>query len=253
MRFQPVILFALLSSTTVPVSSAVIAPRSPVPVVDKADVEILTGPEASGHLQALQARRHASFEKAAALLRKRGFVPTDHAFVMRPRHQVRDVTGRASPPFSLVQFSSSTSDGEFDVWSWDDGDPGTWEGTIYAENYHNGSWVQFNAQIDIRTGADSIWDEVVGGYDAPDDEGPFDRAALKTRQAKAILASLQHVVPPQNPIQLVKWNAQAFYGCALKGCLAAAAGCLFSGPAWPECFFVGCTSAIAYCILDQLF
>jgi hypothetical protein len=251
--FPAIAFFALLSSTNVPVSSAVIERPSAVRVADKADVEILTGTEATGHLQALQTRRHASFEKAAALLRKRGFVPTDHAFVMRPRHHVRDTTRRALPPFELAEFSSETSDGEFDVWSWDDGDPGTWEGTIYAENYHNGSWVQFNAQIDISTGAESIWDEVVGGYDAADDSGPVDRASLKARQATAILASLEHSVPTQSGIHAVRWDAQTFYGCALKGCLAAAVGCIFSGPAWPECFFVGCTTAISYCILDQLF
>lgn len=47
------------------------------------EIETLTGKAAIAHLRALQSKRARAFEKAAAVMRQRGFKPTDVVVVQR--------------------------------------------------------------------------------------------------------------------------------------------------------------------------
>ncbi len=59
---------------------------------------------------------------------------------------------------------------------------------------------------------------------------------------------------------LALWSWDTWYWCTVKkaiaGCAAAAAGCVVSGPLWPECAAAGCSMAFigaaVYCALDQI-
>jgi hypothetical protein len=56
-------------------------------------------------------------------------------------------------------YYESSYKGALWAWSWDDGDPNTWEGTISLDHYESGETLDLNAQIAIPSGGphEPIW------------------------------------------------------------------------------------------------
>lgn len=126
--------------------------------------EILKGAEAEKYFQGRlrDPNRRAKYEKNVQALRARGFIPTDHYVVQRDvldvlpvQHLTTRVIGRVSNWIAPTAFASTyayDSDGSIEFWSWDDGDPLTWEGVFAAENFGSGEYASTDLQIDASNG-----------------------------------------------------------------------------------------------------
>jgi len=190
-------------------------------------VEQMTGQAARLHIRNLMSRQPHAFAASRGLLTERGYVPTDHFYVERTINLAGKKGDKDDIQFA---YSENNVDGEIDIWSWDDGNPDTWEGSIYVEVYRNGSASTWGGQIDdSRTDYPWIWYRET--WEKPGVGGP--------RQIR--------LVPPKptNGIELVRgdYELTSFYNWAecwrravVGGCTAAAIGCKRMGPAWPECF-----------------
>ena len=213
-------------------------------------VEHLAGTKATQHLAALKKRKKEAFKKAEEDLQTFGMQETGHVYVVR----TFDLES-LSPASSSI----TTSTGEIVFSSWDDGYDGTWEGVIYAENYNGGS-VTYNAQINIEQNGNNwtVWRTVVD-YD-PYGGGNGDREALlddsQTQlRLDAVFAGLTQTYSEAIPaiggssqLRPMLAGAYDYYRCAFWGCLGAAVGCFFLGPAAPPCFFVACTAVLVGCL-----
>jgi hypothetical protein len=111
----------------------------------------------------------AAAMRARAALQKKGYVRTNEV-----------VTGklgvpRATPslfqrlaarlfPVAHAQDVAQTEQGAVTFWSWDDGDPNTWEGEVFVEDYANGLWSYKAKQMDTETSEELIviWAEDYG-------------------------------------------------------------------------------------------
>jgi len=190
-------------------------------------VEQMKGQAARSHIRNLMSRQPQAFAASRGLLTERGYVPTDHFYVERTINLAGKKRDKDDIQFA---YSENNVDGEIDIWSWDDGNPDTWEGSIYVEVYRNGSASTWGGQIDdSRTDYPWIWYRET--WEKPGVGGP--------RQIR--------LVPPKptNGIELVRGDNElaSFYNWAecwrravVGGCTAAAIGCKRMGPAWPECF-----------------
>jgi len=190
-------------------------------------VEQMKGQAARSHIRNLMSRQPQAFAASRGLLTERGYVPTDHFYVERTINLAGKKRDKDDIQFA---YSENNVDGEIDIWSWDDGNPDTWEGSIYVEVYRNGSASTWGGQIDdSRTDYPWIWYRET--WEKPGVGGP--------RQIR--------LVPPKptNGIELVRGDNElaSFYNWAecwrravVGGCTAAAIGCRRVGPAWPECF-----------------
>src|SRR5438132_6274088 len=197
-------------------------------------VEQMTGQAAKLHIRNLMSRQPQAFAASRSLLTERGYVPTDHFYVERTINLAGKKRNNGDIQFA---YSENNADGEIDIWSWDDGNADTWEGSIYVEVYRDGSASTWDGQIDdSRTDYPWIWYRKT--WEKPGGGGP---------------KPIRFVPPlPTNGIQLVSADYQlaGFYEWAvcwrsgvLSGCTAAAIGCRRVGPAWPECFGLVCLGA----------
>lgn len=197
-------------------------------------VEQMNGQAARSHVRNLLSRQPQAFAASRKLMTERGYVPTDHYYVERTINLAAKKRGEGDNQFA---YSESNADGEIVIWSWDDGNPDTWEGSIYVEVYRDGSASTWDGQIDeSRTDYPWIWYRKT--WEKPGRGGP-----------KPV-----HLVPPfpTNGIQLASADYQlaGFYEWAVcwrsgvvSGCTAAAIGCRRLGPAWAECFGFLCVGA----------
>ena len=214
-------------------------------------VQVLTGVEALNHLKNLQARRPQVFAKSSERLRARGWKPTENVVVVRT---VRDSLARRGGSNGIVPAQTAyTDEGEVVFWSWDDGDDGTWEGEMWAQRYSDAAEALSDAQADVRTEDQYvIWEDLVY-WDSPTIRQEYQQVRENFRKASPfLLASLR----PANGIQLARVDARQFVrdwmACTVVGCGGAAAGCVFSGPLYIECVFLGCHAAVSFCALGEI-
>ena len=197
-------------------------------------VEQMKGQAARSHIRNLMSRQPQAFAASRSLLTERGYVPTDQFYVERTINLAGKKQDKGDIQFA---YSENNADGEIDIWSWDDGNPDTWEGSIYVEVYRNGSASTWDGQIDdSRTDHPWIWYRET--WEKPGGGGP-----KPIRLAPPL---------PMNGIQLVSADYQlaGFYewavcwrGAVINGCAGAAVGCLRMGPQWPGCFGFLCVGA----------
>jgi hypothetical protein len=224
-------------------------------------IETLTGSAALAHLRNLQRKRSKAFEKAAQVMRARGFEPTDIVFVQRriPRSVAR---GSASSVMPASESSISSSEGELVLWSWDDGNPSTWEGTIFTAAYGD-RYAEYlsDAQLDISSASvfDTEWEELIEWYARErtpryqqtersngSERGGVMRASLSESRGRRPYQLLQSA--PKQPVNPVKTWAK----CSLVGCAGAAGACWISGPGFGHCFTAWCTGAALGCAVGGL-
>jgi hypothetical protein len=201
---------------------------------DGKDVEVLTGKAALSHFKNLKAKSPKAFDKSVTHLQERGFTPTESVVVIRSIH-----TGIVP-----TQSSVETSEGEIVFWSWTDGDPSTWEGSMYATKYATGQETVYDGQIDTPTN-DVRWEYM--SYDTP-------RQRYQTTQTQPenegiyLLASLRS--PRSAGIETIATSRpkiREWVGCVVGGCMALGMGCVLSGPLYPECVILGCAGTKAGC------
>ena len=205
-------------------------------------VEKLEGTAAVEHLAALRAEKAKLFRKAEARMLERGFKSTDIVAVARTEQK----------GIQPAQSTYSNSSGEILIWSWDDGDDSTWEGTIYVEDYARGGTALWDVQLDVSTNTpQTLWSEYLGGKEA--DATKFASAADSPVPQ---IASLHGGLPaPQ--IDLVqlrdrRYNVADFLECVLDGCSYAAMYCLTDGGNWGACMLLRCGSWALACGIRYL-
>lgn len=225
--------------------------------------ERLQGNAARSHLRNLMSRHPGRFEKAARILTEKGFRRTDDVVVLRGVTLGATETATrldAARPSAYRVSSSSSSEGEIVFVSWDDGDPSTWEGSIYMASYVPAADLLTDVQFDISDVIiDAVWEEVV--YVNPRNSDPWNqemRKVVSDTNMGAIRAPVEAGErdtantdpPPPPPPPTPKSPARLWVECAVKGCAGGAIGCAFSGLAWPVCFNGTCGAAGMFCALD---
>jgi hypothetical protein len=222
-------------------------------------VEVLKGQAALAHLRNLKQKRGQAFAEAESRLAARGFTKTETAVVVRTL-SLAAYRAAESPSVLKVQSTITSSEGELVFWSWTDGDPSTWEGTIFMEAYGYGETLS-DAQLDIASAAtaDVIWEDLIS-YRF-DRDGPIILDPVSSpkqtnpRKSRAQLASSSSDAAsnysyvgtgggnrPENPVK--EW-----FVCTVAGCLGAAAACWIAGPAFFGCFTQWCTAAAVTCLV----
>lgn len=227
-------------------------------------IERFRGQAARTHLLNLMARHPAQFAKAHAAMSDRGATPTEEVFVLRSLALADPVTESSSTP-GLVPQSVVIGDasGEMVFWSWDDGDPNTWEGQIYVAHYAE----QYEGIYDIQfvvasapfslSWASLVWqshdpwnqfpDAAVDGGDSQgyDPELAMNRSFLsRASQSQEGMLPLSGGPsgPPQDPRSQVYWDCWingVSDGCAY-GVLACVVGAALGGVGFPVCVAVEC-------------
>jgi hypothetical protein len=225
-------------------------------------VEELRGAAALAHMQNLRSRRPAAFAKVAMSLRARGFVPTDIVYVQRTVRLASGGSGGSIAP-QFASYSESNSEGEITLWSWDDGDDRTWEGSIYVEKY-GGESAMAEGQLDVSTESwswyytDVVWES---GPISPEYQDV--RRQLSPRAEALQQPAAAAVTTPFNPPLTVYMFAQEgggrdwiqffkdYRACVVGWCTGATVACLVSGPKWPLCWGGACVGAQIGCFIDN--
>lgn len=217
------------------------------------DVEVLHGAQALAHLKNLKARRAAAFALATKLMEGRGFKPTDIVTVIRSTSAARLSPSGTRSDLQRVQTGASDSSGEVDLWSWDDGDPSTWEGVVYFEDYSTGASFTGNTQIDISGSESVLWEQQVsyssggGSIDRRftsltplENGGPAVQIASVSPDFAADLVARQPVFRVQAGARIMN-----FLICFINRCIVHVTQCRMSGPFWADC-------SIGFCAVDAI-
>lgn len=212
---------------------------------DGREYEVLRGREAHNHIKNLRARHAKAFEIAEKDMLRRGFKPTEHAVV------IRSVSNGVQPVQSV-----QSDEGEIAFSSWDDGQNQTWEGTMYASTYDDGSYTIFNGQVDTEY-HEVMWEYNVYVYDGPlTDVNNQAREKRERRQTPYLLTSFTN--GGKRPFHLVQRagttqpKIRDWVGCVVGCCIVAAGSCVFSGPLYPECLVLGCAACKVGCTADWI-
>lgn len=223
-------------------------------------VEKLQGNAARSHLRNLMSRHPGRFEDAERILTERGFQKTDEIVVMR------GVTIGATKSATQLDtawsshYTISSSEGEIVFVSWDDGDPSTWEGSIYMASYAPAADLLTDVQFDISdTTMDTVWEQIV--YVNPRNTDPWNQESRQrvsgmitgSGRAPAEVGGSERTnadPPPPPPPPTPKSPARQWVECSAKGCIGGAVGCLFAGPAWAPCFNGTCGASGMVCAID---
>lgn len=136
-------------------------------------------------------------------------------------------------------------------WSWDDGDPSTWEGQIYVANYEH----DFEALLETQFAIGSVPYSVVWGGMIWSRRGPYQQfpdaastggdetfgteflASLLAGGGPGLLAGGDE---PPKPKPKAQHYLECWLGGMGSGCFAGAVRCLLTGPAWVVCFLTDC-------------
>lgn len=177
----------------------------------------------------------------------------------------------ASYRFNYPQDTFTDGDYEITFIPYDDGDPNTWEGVIYRYDPDWGDDIRF-ANLDITTEEPQVTQEVYYPSDGGDPEpiDPNDPLPILSKnqsspkspgvQYKSVKVSSSAVscgyCPPPNKCCLrlrdeccsPPPNLNSWFRCSARGCLGVAGGCSRTGPAWGECWGLGCTGAMLLCL-----
>jgi hypothetical protein len=225
-----------------------------VKIADNLWVEKLRGDVALAHLYNLRARRPDALTAAASKLAARGFSPTETVYVERLIGLAQSPEQGPGSSLRLAQnYSEQNSSGEIVFWSWDDGQPNTWEGSIYIEIYSNGAASSWEGQIYSGT-SDHPWVYYYKTWEQqPHPPLPtlWDAPPLPGGIVTAAMKSPFH--GPPGEIMLVPsfsgW-ARCWRKCVVAWCSAAALGCLGATVTWPACWGATCTGAELGCGLQ---
>jgi hypothetical protein len=213
---------------------------------DDVEVEQLSGQAALAHLRNALSKRPEAFEKARQNLAARGFKPTEHVYVERTLRNIRSKSNGRSPYFLTQTSSEHNTDGEILFWSWDDGNNGTWEGTIQVTIYSNQASTTWDGQIDDSTDSHPwVWYEKTW---EGRDRGPYEVSSppMPARYRNDILLakSTPQAINPDYFLTGSFYNwAVCWRSAVVGGCTTAAVACRLSGPAWPGCFGAWCVGA----------
>lgn len=219
-------------------------------------VEILQGSQARTYLERVKKAHPERFKGVGDELRKIGAHPTNIVTVARTKRLQFPSSKQESNPASEEQAnipglspsnnaqtrsdSASNADGEIILSAWDDGYDGTWEGTIYHEDYSDGSWSTWEGQGNIET-ADyyGIWGNIVSAGGPGGD--PLPKSATGTEAvSQKDLSSIT---------ALYGWKD--WFWCLVAGASACHGTCIWLGPAWGGCM-LACGAAIAIlCALQE--
>lgn len=234
-------------------------------------LEELHGDPAYRHLQQLISRRPDAFANLSLLAR--GYRPSEEVLVQRvrrPQHAANRGDG-----FSMFaqSYEESNSEGEIIFWSWDNGDPGTWEGVVWFEDYTTGLAGTNEAQVDISSTEVhelvflvNTWESGGGSGGSGDMEQMvmWDAPRCATVVPGVRFASLDvgstWVVGDYALASSGRFSWRRWGGCTVSwgvgGCAGAATGCALTGPGWAKCtggFCAGAFVASAIgCAGDQL-
>ena len=206
---------------------------------------------ALAHLYNLRARRPDALTAAASKLAARGFSPTATVYVERLIGLARSPgEGPESSLRPAQNYSEQSSSGEIVFWSWDDGQPNTWEGSIYMEIYSNGAASTWEGQIYSGT-SDHPWVYYYKTWEQPPrpplptlwDAPPLPGAVLSA----AMKGPFQG---PPGEIMLAGtfagW-ARCWRKCVVAWCAGAAVACIGSTVGWPLCWGGACTGVELAC------
>jgi len=211
-------------------------------------LEILIGHAADEHLQNLLSRRGPQYAKAHALMQARGWKPAHHAVIMRTLRAI-PMKGsiHQSPGIAYVQSTPiDIAEGEVVFESWDDGDPTTWEGTMYAWNYSTGGEALHEGQFDTIVN-DALWEDAVWshpGDPAYRDVSFQERNQPMTHAAKGLRSSRSGPVFAQFS---GKRLMRDWLICVAFGLGSVLIQCSISGPLYVECIAAGFAATVIYC------
>lgn len=222
-------------------------------------VEQLVGSAALAHLQNMKSRQPQAFAAATKALRARGFEPTEIVFVQRTLRLAstgnRPGLNDGAPIFA--EYTESNSEGEITLWSWDDGNNDTWEGTIYVEKY-GGESAMAEGQLDIATEnywwyyTNVVWESGSGPFNK-DVRYPFDPRGSQPNPPY-LVASVPFLPQPFSPYMLARdWIRffKDYRACVVGWCTGAAVACAGMGPGWPACWGFACVGAQIGCFIDN--
>jgi hypothetical protein len=207
----------------------------------KTGVETLRGEAALRYFANWRARNAKAHGRAMEEFARRGWRPTQNILVMRSLR----LTSQGWVPANAVPFRQvqdfSGAEGEVMFWSADDGNPATWEGSIYCNNYQNGNIVEFDDQVDISTDyPDVISEDVI--YEYFGNKGG-DELPVSLRGGGAAHSPYHRVLDERN---------RAYLKCVLGGGAITAIRCAFTGPLWAECALMGATIVILGCLIQRV-
>lgn len=135
------------------------------------NVEKLSPEEGRRYLANLRARHPGVLERAAQVLRARGYADTGRVEVLRSiRFSPVELTLKGSKVIPLSD-SYSGAEGEIVAWEWDDGNYDNWEGSVYLLEYSTGNWISVDMQTSLVENEEwnLVWQEPVAASDNYDD------------------------------------------------------------------------------------
>ena len=223
-------------------------------------VEKLTGVAARRHAENISARRGDLFQRAAAVLRERGWRDTGRIEVHRTNRQIAGKSGAFNPAYPRLQSpGSSSEEGEIVTWEWDDGNYDTWEGTVYLHEYDSGTWMAVDAQFWLMDGNEwqEIWSYVVDGQSSPNYPPETETLVSETR-TPLLIASLvtevsistvdiPYIYLVQENMRRVRQKWASWGSCTAFGCAGALYACNRQNPTPQEKPDVAICAA-AWCI-----
>jgi hypothetical protein len=243
-------------------------------------LEELHGEAASRHLRQLMSRRPEAFANVS--LQDRGFRPSEEVVVQRlgrRTHAPIGWDGFADPGNPFFVFAQSddyaewSADGEIIFWSWDNGNPATWEGVIWFADYTTGVAGTNEAQVDISSTSTHELVFLENTYDAGGGGGgggglePME-PMLMGNPARCATGGVRFAslgagstwVSPGYALAYGGWSWRRWGGCTVSwgvgGCAGAATGCALSGPGWAKCTGAFCAGAFVAsaigCAGDQM-
>ena len=221
-------------------------------------VQVLTGREALDHLKNLQARRPGPFAEAGQRLRAKGWTPTEHVLVVRTVRKAITSRNGYGPILPAQTTTIDTDEGEVVFWSWDDGDPLTWEGEMWAQRYSDGAEALTAPQADTEqhyvTSEELIYwhsptvENPVGRHDTGGSRTPMIQRAKWSGNSAGPILLTQERRKPVDARQFVK----DYLSCVLVSCGGGLVGCMFSGPLYIECITLNCAAFITLCALGEI-
>lgn len=222
-----------------------------VKIGDDLWVEKLHGEAALAHLYNLLGRRPDALAAARRNLTVQGFSPTETVYVERVIGLAHGSAQESGSSVGLAQtYSEQDGRGEIVFWSWDDGQPNTWEGTIYIEIYSNGAASTWEGQINSGT-TDHPWVYYRKTWEQqprPPQQTLWDAPPLPGTVVPATMKTPFNGSPDE--IML----AGTFYGwakcwrqCVVGWCAGAAVACLGTTVNWPICWGAACSGAELAC------
>lgn len=221
-------------------SRAVSAEHNHPAIPDNLTVQRIGGEEALTYLQQLEAKNPSVFSEVRRSLRGRGYEPTRTVSVSRTV---------ATP--GLISDSASSSDGEIVMWSWDDGDDGTWEGMVYVKRYSDGATATSEGQMDITVPeVRPIWYRTIS-IDRPGDDEPRP-AGFGAGWSTAEVMSHAVIQPGQSMSGVYAPASDGFdwftwMVCSVDLCYICMEGCTFAGQYWGHCTLACCSIAMILC------